>query len=131
MIGVTETQIINDYDQRLVVVTNGSTPLELKRITPQNGETGTILIRYNASDNNTTKQVTANRYKLIRFIKTFAGVASVENTFVMYTNNSPGANSVDFTVTESGGDLVIKVTGTTGLMMHTMRIEILSGVLEQ
>lgn len=134
LVETVETIQFNAFDQRCFVVTQNTTPFEIKRITPQSGETGTILIRYNACDNTTPKPLTANRYKLVRFIKTFAGACSVENVTNLYSNNSNGFGTsqvpIDVTVTASGGDLVFAVQGAANLVMHTMRTEILSGVLD-
>lgn len=128
LIGVVEEQQINQWDTRFFVVTQSTTLFEIRRITPQPGESGTILIRYNACDN--TTPLTANRYKLIRYKKTFAGVLTIANVTNLYSNNDTGFSAADFTVTANNGDIVVTVTGTTNLVMHTMRTEILSGVLD-
>jgi hypothetical protein len=128
IIGLVESTQYNDTDERLFVVTPNATPFEFKRYTPQPGESGTILIRYNACDN--TTPLTANRYKLVRYKKKFDGTLTIANVTSLYSNNDTGFSSVDFTVTANNGDIVITVTGTANLVMHTMRTEILSGVLD-
>lgn len=118
--GVPDSQQLNETDDLTRVLTVNATPIVIKRYTPSPSESGTILLRYNACD---TNMLTANRYKLVRYKKTAAGVLTVANVTSLYSNNDTGFNTVDFTVTSSNGDVTITVTGTANQVIHTLRTE--------
>lgn len=113
-------------DYKVTGYTNNATPWVIDRYDVQNGESGTALIRYNGADANGNS---ANRWKIVRFARTPAGILTVKNVQALYSNNDTGMNSIDYTVTASGGQIHITVTGNANILMHSLRVEILSGVL--
>lgn len=116
-----------ETDYKVIGYTNNATPWVINRYDALIGESGTALIRYNAADQN---GLSANRWKIVRFSRTPAGVLTVKNVQSLYTNNDTGMNGVDYTVTASGGQILITITGSNSVLMHSLRVEILSGVLQ-
>jgi hypothetical protein len=114
-------------DYKVIGYTNNSTPWVIDRYDVQPGESGTVLIRYNGADQN---GLSANRWKIVRFSRTPQGVLTVKNVQSLYTNNDTGMTTIDYTVTASGGQILITVTGSSSVLMHSLRVEILSGVLQ-
>lgn len=106
--------------------TTDANPYQVFRFSPSEKEAGRVIVEHNAV--NISSAASADRERTIRY-KKINGVASVTGSQQNYTNNDPGMNTADVSVSASGGDIIISITGSSETVRHTFHVHRVSSKL--
>jgi hypothetical protein len=132
VIGQPENQQSQDFGLYTTVVTNSTTPIEVRRFPIKIGEGGAIKVDYNAvTGEDLPRQV--NRWRAHSFKRNNTdGAITLIQDMALYSRHDSGGAAVDYALSIEGDAIVVKVVGAAGIeIRHTLLVQKVSGTLHE